>query len=285
MSGRRHRLNSLATAGLFVLLGTTPAMGQTEREVEEEAAGQVTETFQVGQTFRDALQSGGGGPEMVVVPAGAFRMGSPADEIGGFDREGPVHRVTIGEAFAVGVYEVTRGEYERFVRATGRAAGNECYTFEEGWLGTTWGHRTGRNWRDPGVSAKRGASGGVCEVGRCAGVRGVAESGERGGVSVVERSGGGIRGAGWHGNGAVLGGGRGGQYRHANGADASTDLVDWKIVCDDGHAQTVPVGSYTKNGFGVSDVLGNVFEWVGGLLERELPGGAGGRHGIDERKL
>ena len=59
MSGQRHGLNCLANAGLFVLLGTMPAMGQTEREVEEETTGQVTETFQVGQTFRDALRSGG----------------------------------------------------------------------------------------------------------------------------------------------------------------------------------------------------------------------------------
>jgi hypothetical protein len=41
-------------------------------------------------------------PQMVVVPAGHFTMGSPAGEEGRFDYEGPQHEVTIGKAFAVG---------------------------------------------------------------------------------------------------------------------------------------------------------------------------------------
>jgi len=52
----------------------------------------------------------------------------------------------IGEAFAVGVYEVKRGEYERFVEATGHTAGNQCWIYE----GDEWEERAGRNWRDPG---------------------------------------------------------------------------------------------------------------------------------------
>ena len=85
---------------------------------------------------------------MVVVPAGSFLMGSPSDERWRDDNEGPVHRVTIGEAFAVGVYEVTRGEYERFVGATGHAAGNACYTYAE--KSSDWKMWEGRNWRNPG---------------------------------------------------------------------------------------------------------------------------------------
>ena len=37
-------------------------------------------------------------PEMVVVPAGSYRMGSPLYEAGRADDEGPVHQVTIGTA-------------------------------------------------------------------------------------------------------------------------------------------------------------------------------------------
>ena len=148
---------------------------------ERQAARREGEAFRVGLTFRDDLRSGGEGPEMVVVPAGRFLMGSPSYEAGRNDDEGPVHRVTIGEAFAVGVYEVTRGEYERFVETTGYAAGNICYTYE----GEKWEERAERNRRDPGYrqSAEHPA---VCELGSRASVRGVADAGEWGAVPVVE---------------------------------------------------------------------------------------------------
>src|SRR5262245_36725678 len=41
-------------------------------------------------------------PEMVVVPKGAFTMGTPPKEEGRFDEEFPLHKVTIPQAFAVG---------------------------------------------------------------------------------------------------------------------------------------------------------------------------------------
>lgn len=59
---------------------------------------------------------------MVVVPAGSFLMGSPLDEENRRKREGPVHRVTIPKSFAVGKYEVTKGEFAAFARDTGHAA-------------------------------------------------------------------------------------------------------------------------------------------------------------------
>jgi formylglycine-generating enzyme required for sulfatase activity len=49
------------------------------------------------------------GPEMVVIPAGSFRMGDLNG--GGGNDEKPVHRVTIPRAFAVGKYEVTQAEW------------------------------------------------------------------------------------------------------------------------------------------------------------------------------
>ena len=79
---------------------------------------------QVGDTFRDCATC----PEMVVVPSGSFMMGSPASEQGRYDSEGPQHQVSI-QSFAVGKYEVTRGQFAVFVAATGYDAGN-CYILE-----------------------------------------------------------------------------------------------------------------------------------------------------------
>ena len=59
-----------------------------------------------GESFRDFDS----GPEMVVVPAGEFWMGSKDGE--GSDNERPRHKVTISQAFAVGKYPVTFEEWD-----------------------------------------------------------------------------------------------------------------------------------------------------------------------------
>ncbi len=58
-------------------------------------------------------------PEMVVVPAGSFMMGSPSHERGRDEDEGPVHEVTMGAPFAVGRYEVTFEEWDACARDRG----------------------------------------------------------------------------------------------------------------------------------------------------------------------
>ena len=67
-----------------------------------------------GTVFRDCPTC----PEMVVIPAGRFRMGCVSGR-DCQDDERPVHEVQVS-SFALGVYEVTFEEYELFVRATGR---------------------------------------------------------------------------------------------------------------------------------------------------------------------
>jgi len=50
-------------------------------------------------------------PNMVFIPPGTFRMGSPTNELDRLDWEGPQMAVTISRGFWMGKYEVTQGEY------------------------------------------------------------------------------------------------------------------------------------------------------------------------------
>jgi formylglycine-generating enzyme required for sulfatase activity len=94
-----------------------------------------------GEPFRDL----DGGPEMVVVRAGSFMMGSPETEPGRFENEGPRHKVTIARPFAVGRYAVTRGQFTAFVKAMGhKAEGADKWTEGE------WKDDPKASWRDPG---------------------------------------------------------------------------------------------------------------------------------------
>ena len=61
-----------------------------------------------GAVFKDCETC----PEMVVVPAGTFKMGDVSGYVMGLAREKPVHEVKIDYSFAVGKYEVTQAEWE-----------------------------------------------------------------------------------------------------------------------------------------------------------------------------
>ena len=69
--------------------------------------------FEPGDVFTDVLRSDGEGPEMVVIPAGRFRMGCVSG-LDCFDDEKPVHEVTFPRAFALSVHEVPFEDYDRF---------------------------------------------------------------------------------------------------------------------------------------------------------------------------
>jgi formylglycine-generating enzyme required for sulfatase activity len=71
-----------------------------------------------GQAFTEALRQGGRGPELVVIPHGAFRMGADAREAGSSDAERPTRNVRFDRGLAVARHEVTVGEFRRFVTAT-----------------------------------------------------------------------------------------------------------------------------------------------------------------------
>ena len=58
-------------------------------------------------------------PEMIVIPAGEFTMGSPATEQGRYNNEGPQHKVTIAKPFAVSKYDVTFADWDACVSVGG----------------------------------------------------------------------------------------------------------------------------------------------------------------------
>ncbi|MCP5109481.1 MAG: formylglycine-generating enzyme family protein, partial [bacterium] len=47
------------------------------------------------------------------IPAGRFTMGSPANEAGRYDREGPQHEVRFAQGFWMGETEVTQGQWRK----------------------------------------------------------------------------------------------------------------------------------------------------------------------------
>lgn len=58
-------------------------------------------------------------PEMVVLPAGSFTMGTPEDEIGHQPDETPQHAVTFSKPFAISSFHVMAGEWDAYVIETG----------------------------------------------------------------------------------------------------------------------------------------------------------------------
>ena len=75
--------------------------------------------FQPGQALTETLASGGPAPEMVVIPAGRFAMGSSGDERRRRKNEGPQHEITLARGFALSRTEITVAQFRAFVDATG----------------------------------------------------------------------------------------------------------------------------------------------------------------------
>jgi formylglycine-generating enzyme required for sulfatase activity len=110
----------------------------------------VAGTNAAGSVFRDCSDC----PEMVVIPAGSFTMGSSASEKtwaathgldAGFGDEVPQHKVSL-RSFALGKYDVTRREYAAFVNETGYRSDNGCY--DNG--NPHAAKRANASWKDPG---------------------------------------------------------------------------------------------------------------------------------------
>jgi formylglycine-generating enzyme required for sulfatase activity len=203
-------------------------------------------------------------PEMVVIPAGKFRMGEDGGEEGRY--EGPVREVTIGKRFALGRFEVTHAQYAEFVRLSGhRTAGTGCNAIRDGELKPL----PNTSWQDPGYGRPvRDEEPVTC-----------------------------VRWSDAQAYAAWLAGRTGKKYRLPSEAQweyaaraGTTTRYTWgdelaaacKVAnvydqsalrgglqapyppapCDDGYPGVAPVGRFAPNAFGLHDMIGNVWEWV-----------------------
>ena len=184
-------------------------------------------------------------PQMIVVPAGTFLMGSPETEKGRGPEEGPQHHVTIPHAFALGRFDVTRDQYAVFARATGASAdakcdwrnpkfrgapftqtGNDpavCVNWAEANAYTSWlSRKTGRRYFLPSEAEWEYAA--------------------RAGSTTARP---------W---GETI------SHEEANyGADVCCGPL---ALGRDRWLTTSPVGSFPPNPFGFADVIGNVWQWT-----------------------
>lgn len=213
------------------------------------AAKRVALVIGNGDEFQDCPDC----PKMVVVPAGSFTMGSPASEKDRGSDEGPQRTVTIAKPFAVGKFEVTRDQFEAFMRDSGHDAGNKCWI----WGGKESKQRAGMNFRNPGFS--QGSDHPVACVNWDDAKAYVAWLSKRTGKAYRLLS--------------------EAEWEYAARAGTTTPFSTGRTITTqqanfDGNytyngsrkgqfrQKTVPAGSFAANAFGLHDMHGNVWEWV-----------------------
>jgi formylglycine-generating enzyme required for sulfatase activity len=177
-----------------------------------------------GASFRECAKDC---PEMVVVPAGGFMMGSPANEKGRYDNEGPQHRVTIARPFAVSRFDVMFADWDACVSVRG------CPQIGDSGFGRGTRPVINVSWDD----AQQYVAWFAKMTGRPYRLLTEAEweYAARGGSTTAYFWGDDI----------------GKENANCSGCGSQWD-----------NRQTSPVGSFNPNAFGLYDMAGNVWQWV-----------------------
>ncbi len=203
--------------------------------------------------------TGKDGAPMVLIPAGEFQMGTDAEEIpelvqwvkkkyqsgastksSWFEKETPRHIVYL-DAFYMDKYEVTNAQYRRFVQATGHGEPEGDGYDELGSRFKPWADRNFSRDDQPVVCVSWEDAKAYAEwAGKRLPTEAEWEKAARGGL-VGKRFP-------W-----------GDEALDASGiCRANYSLFG---VADDGYEYTAPVGSFVPNGYGLYDMIGNVWEW------------------------
>jgi len=106
-------------------VAVTPALEPDTKLVAIETENAPAKALLPGETITDCPNC----PELIVLPAGVFEMGSPTTEKGRFPDEGPLREVTIA-SLAMSKYEITFAQWDACL------AGGGCKEFsppDQGW--------------------------------------------------------------------------------------------------------------------------------------------------------
>ncbi|GGD71378.1 formylglycine-generating enzyme family protein [Lacimicrobium alkaliphilum] len=106
--------------------------------------------FNKGEKVQDILHGDKPGPQLIVVPAGSFRMGDISGT--GLENERPVETQTLDNSFGIGETEITVADFRSFVEETSYVTDAEkdkgCAYYDQG--APVWQEQL--NWRTPGYA-------------------------------------------------------------------------------------------------------------------------------------